>query len=310
MPCYHPLKGIRGGVNSNGKRPLLFCPKIVDSSSQIATLIPCGQCVGCRLERSRNWAMRCMDEAQISKDNSFITLTYSDDNLPEDGNLVKRDLQLFFKRLRKNLDKKVRYYACGEYGEKFGRPHFHACIFGYSFPDRKFLKVTGSGFNIYRSMELEKSWTVGYASVSDFSFETAAYVARYCMKKVTGKDSDEHYVNKDTGVIKNKEFTVMSRGGNVKSGNNRGIGYSWYDKFRSDMFPFGTKVVNGVECKTPRYYDGLYEKENPIGFAKLKAKRNSLINIMENTMMRLLVKEEVTLNKIAKLKREFEYVEG
>lgn len=160
---------------------------------------------------------------------------------------------------------------------------------------------------IYRSAELEKAWTFGHSSVGDVTFESAAYVARYVMKKVTGKNADEHYVDKKTGVLRVPEYTTMSRGGNLKNGNAGGIGRSWYEKYKSDCYPFGTKVVNGIECKTPRYYDSLYEKENPQQYIELKSKRNNLINVLENSISRLLVKEEVTLSKVARLKRELEY---
>lgn len=306
MPCYHPLKGVRGEVNSNGKRPLLFDFKAVECSSQLPTLVPCGQCVGCRLEYSRQWAMRCLDEAKMHRENSFITLTFDDKHLSVDRSLDKRDGQLFMKRLRKMLwreyRKKVRFFMCGEYGEQFGRPHHHALIFGHAFADRKFLRRTGSGFNIYMSKELQSVWPNGYTSVGDVTFESAAYVARYVMKKVTGVDKEEHYVDKRTGVIREAEYTVMSR--------RPGVGATFFDKFKSDMYPFGTKVVRGVEVKSPRYYDSLYEKGDPEAFRRLKAKRNNLINVLENTMSRLLVKEEVVLNKISKLKRELEHVEA
>lgn len=193
----------------------------------------------------------------------------------------------------------------GEYGEKYGRPHYHALIFGHRFDDRKFLRQTGSGFNIYSSSQLAQSWPFGHSSVGDLTFESAAYVARYCLKKISGPDSDVHYLDAKTGVIREKEFTNMSRGGRKKG--HGGIGAPWYEKFQSDCYPFGTKIVNGVECKTPRYYDSLYEKDDPRGFAKLKAKRNSLIDVVENSVARLLVKEEVTLSKISKLKRELEF---
>lgn len=193
----------------------------------------------------------------------------------------------------------------GEYGEKYGRPHYHALIFGHRFSDRQFLRRTGSGFNIYRSPELEKSWSFGHSSVGDLTFESAAYVARYCLKKVSGPDSDAHYVDQKTGVIREKEFTNMSRGG--RSRGPGGIGSPWLEKYFTDCFPFGTKIVNGVECKTPRYYDSIYEKNDPAGFNRLKAKRNSLINVIENSVARLLVKEEVALSKVAKLKRELEF---
>ena len=314
MPCYHPLKGVRGAVNPDtGKRPLLFDVKLVDSSSQLPTLVPCGQCVGCRLEYSRQWAMRCLDEAKMHKENSFITLTYDDAHIPVDRSLERRSsvgidgkvkpegaFQLFMKRLRKRLNKKVRFYHAGEYGERFGRPHYHALIFGHGFSDRQFLKRTGSGFNIYMSKELQSCWPFGYTSVGDVTFESAAYVARYVMKKITGDQKDEHYVDERTGSVREAEHTTMSR--------RPGIGALWFDRYRTDCYPLGTKIVRGVEVKAPRYYDGLYERACPEGYRQLKAKRNSLINVLENTMSRLLVKEECALHKIAKLKRELEYV--
>ena len=246
----------------------------------------------------------------MHSENSFITLTYDDDHLPVDKSLDKRVFQLFMKRLRKALDKKIRYFHAGEYGERFGRPHYHALIFGHRFNDRKFLKRTGSGFNIYTSNELASCWSFGYSSVGDVTFESAAYVARYCMDKITiseksndvmRKKYEDRYVDRKTGVVRIPEYTTMSR-------RPHGIGYGFFQKYKSDMYPFGTKVVNGVEVKTPRFYDKCYEDENPEGFRQLKSKRNSLINVIENSMMRLLVKEECTLNKIAKLKRELEYV--
>ena len=143
-------------------------------------------------------------------------------------------------------------------------------------------------------------WPFGYSSVGDVTFESAAYVARYVMKKITGDQKDEHYVDVRTGVVRQAEYTTMSR--------RPGIGSAWFDKFKADMYPFGTKVVRGVEVKAPRYYDSLYERSDPSGYQQLKRKRNSLINVLENTMSRLLVKEECTLNKISKLRRELEYV--
>lgn len=300
MACYHPLKGVRGGVNSNGKRPLLFDVRVVDCGSQIPIQVPCGQCVGCRLERSRQWAMRCMDEAQMHKNNSFITLTFNDKNLPKDGSLDVRHFQLFMKKLRKTIKQSVRYYHCGEYGEKFGRPHYHACLFGYGFPDKYLFKLTNTGFKLYRSPILERVWPFGNSMIGDVTFESAAYVARYVMKKITGEMADEHYVNKRTGELRKPEYTTMSR--------RPGIGFSWFEKYSKDVFPSGTKVVRGVEVRCPRYYDQLYEKRDPVGFAKLKGYRNSLIDFEENSSYRLAVKEEVTLHKIKLLKRELENV--
>ena len=155
MPCYSPLTGyVSRLANKNGKRPIVFNHR--DGFLDLPVQVPCGQCIGCRLERSRQWAIRCVHEASLYDDNCFITLTYTDENLPCRGNrdcdkcdhfkekrcdglergLCKRDFQLFLKRLRKMFGKGVRYHHCGEYGEQLGRPHHHACLFNFNFPDR------------------------------------------------------------------------------------------------------------------------------------------------------------------------------
>jgi hypothetical protein len=136
VTCYKPLLGYRAAErNEQGKRPLVFNPSqgLVDMPIKVA----CGQCIGCRLERSRQWAIRCVHEASLHEHNSFITLTYNDENLPADGSLDVRHWQLFMKRLRKRHGSGIRYFHCGEYGSKHRRPHYHACLFGLDFPDKK-----------------------------------------------------------------------------------------------------------------------------------------------------------------------------
>ena len=204
MACYHPISAGLSGYSINfatGKayRRVIF--KQNDPDIVQAVSLPCGQCIGCRLERSRQWAMRCVHEAQLHEHNCFITLTYDDTHLPSDQSLHYRDFQLFIKRLRKRFPTtKISYYMAGEYGENFGRPHYHACIFGLDFHDKKLWKRTTSGSLIYRSSDLEALWPFGYSSIGDVNFESAAYVARYIMKKQTNK---QHYQYSDleTGEI-------------------------------------------------------------------------------------------------------------
>ncbi len=132
MPCYHPLSAFQCADGS-----IVFHERRWYNTVKTLSL-PCGQCIGCRLERSRQWAMRCMHEAQLHENNCFITLTYDNTHLPSDGSLHYKDFQLFIKRLRKKFgNTRIRYYMAGEYGENFGRPHFHACIFGHDFHDKK-----------------------------------------------------------------------------------------------------------------------------------------------------------------------------
>jgi hypothetical protein len=264
--------------------------------------LPCGQCIGCRLERSRQWAIRCMHEAQMHTENSFITLTYNDKHLPSDKSLVYRDFQLFVKRLRKRYPgRKIRYYMAGEYGENFGRPHFHACLFGIDFDDKKLWKRTSAGSNLYTSKNLEILWPFGYSSIGDVTFESAAYVARYIMKKVTGKNAQEHYTETDpeTGEITTRtpEFTKMSL--------KPGIGYEWYKQYTSDVYPHDYVVVRGKKVKPPKYYDKNYKIQYPYEFDELLyiRQQSATLNNADNTPERLAVKEQVTKAKLQQLKR-------
>lgn len=249
MPCYSPLeawKPLAGGS-------LLWCER----GDARAILIPCGQCTGCRLERSRQWATRCLHESQLHDKNCYLTLTYNDDNLPANGSLRYRDFQLFLKRLRKAVGP-IRFYMCGEYGELHFRPHFHALVFGYDFPDRVYFGESPAGFPLYISAALSELWSFGHCSVGDVTFESAAYVARYVMKKVTGPRAAAHYERLDveTGEIYSlvPEFTRMSL--------KPGIGLRWIRKFRSDVYPRDYVVVRGVKCRPPRYYDNFISAED------------------------------------------------
>ncbi len=296
MPCYHPLSAyqcVDGSI-------VFYESKRHDIVKSLS--LPCGQCVGCRLERSRQWAIRCMHESQMHEKNCFITLTYDDAHLPSDRSLHYRDFQLFIKRLRKRYPgRRIRYYMAGEYGENFGRPHWHACIFGFDFDDKKLWKRTSANSLLYRSADLELLWPFGYSSIGDVTFESAAYVARYIMKKVTGKNAAEHYqeIDPDTGEIINRtpEFTKMSL--------KPGIGYEWYKQYTSDVYPHDYVIVRGKKVKPPKYYDKKYKIDNPYEFDELLyiREKSAKLNYADNTLERLAVKEQVAKVKLQKLKR-------
>ena len=189
----------------------------------------------------------------------------------------------------------------GEYGENFGRPHYHACIFGFDFHDKKLWKRTSSGSFIYRSADLETLWPFGYSSIGDVNFESAAYVARYIMKKQTGKDSEKHYQYSklDTGEIiqMQPEYNKMSL--------KPGIGAEWYKKYRSDVYPHDYVVVRGKKVRPPKYYDKKYKTDYPYEYDELLYIRDkrAKLNSEDNTPERLAVKEQVTQVKLQKLKR-------
>lgn len=235
--------------------------------------LPCGHCEGCLLERSRQWAVRCMHEAQLWERNCFITLTYEE--TPPWNSLRHKDFQKFMKRFRRRcqghgvykVTKKngaivdtypIRFYMAGEYGTHGGRPHYHACIFNYAFEDLEFLRRTNSGSNLYRSPLLESLWPYGFSSVGDVTFESAAYVARYVMKKMNQEENTKgQVIDWETGEVmpRDPEYNKMSL--------KPGIGANFIDKYRSDVFPHDYVVVNGHKAKPPRYYFKRLEEQAP-----------------------------------------------
>ncbi len=305
MACYHPLTAYQ---SSTGE--VVFYESARHDIVRTLTL-PCGGCIGCRIDRSRQWAIRCVHEAKMWQHNCFITLTYSDEHLPSDKSLHYDDFQRFMKRLRKrfkglNADSNgkfpIRFYMAGEYGENFGRPHFHACIFNFDFPDKELWQRTSSGSRIFRSKELEALWPFGYSSIGEVTFQSAAYVARYIMKKVTGDQADDHYeyVCQNTGEItyRKPEFNKMSL--------KPGIGFNWYEKYQDDVYPHDYVVMDGKKMKPPRFYDKKFKEEYPVEFDMIQFNRESAARARcdDNTDERLRVREQVASAKLALLQRK------
>lgn len=239
--------------------------------------IPCGQCIECRLNRARDWAHRCVHEASFHEHNCFITLTYHSDDLvwtDKGPTLCHRHVQLFLKRLRKaHSDLTIRYFMCGEYGDQLSRPHYHICLFGYDFPDRKVFKKSGD-FMLYHSEELEKLWPYGFHTIGELCFDTACYTARYVMKKITGEKAYEHYGNnrgRNGGVYSRvPEYCAMSR--------RPGIGRDWYEKYRDDLYNDDICVTKSTFIsKPPKYYDKLLSVDNPHWHDIVKAARRQTL---------------------------------
>lgn len=268
--------------------------------------VPCGQCFGCRLERSRQWAVRCLHEASQHEKNSFLTLTYSDKFLPENGTLVLDDWQRFAKRARKEMGP-FRFFHCGEYGDENGRPHYHALIFGHDFRGDRQSWDGKNGNEYWRSPTLEKLWPLGQSVIGKVTLQSAAYVARYVMKKKTGKLAENHYerVNTATGeVIQLKpEYITMSRGGR---GGGGGIGKGWIEKFASDIYPADFVVVDGVKSRPPKFYDNHWAENHEEAMEELKKKRiqEGKKNEWNRTPERLAVRERVARAKGQFMKRE------
>lgn len=264
------------------------------SFSGVPISIPCGQCIGCRLERSRQWACRCLHEKRMHAESCFLTLTYSPENMPAFGSLVKRDLVLFMKRLRKKVGQ-VRFYACGEYGDQSWRPHYHVLLFGYDFRDKKFYKNAKRGEKLYTSKLLEEIWGKGLCVIGEVTFDSAAYVARYVMKKVTGDHAPEYYsVVDEWGEVHDiqPEFTNMSR--------RPGIGATWYAKYGEHAYQHDSVIMNGVEVRPPRFYDTRYDLFDSTALARIKQKRRRVAMALrgDNSSRRRLVKEMVLRAKL------------
>lgn len=302
MTCYHPLKAYRSQeLNpATGRYGLTFnATRALREGSTLA--LPCGRCIGCRIDRSRQWALRCMHEAQMHDRNSFITLTYDDQHVPVDYGLKLRDWQLFMKRMRKRIGTRLRFYACGEYGDHFGRPHYHALLFGFGFPDRKQYKTNKNGDRVYTSDLLAELWPYGLHEIGDVTFKSAAYVARYVIKKQNGDRAADHYYRTSPvdGLNYNvaPEFAVMSR--------RPGVGSTWFDKFKGDAFPSDFLIVDGRKIKLPKFYlTKLSENEQkPI---KRTRARQSLKQKWNNTPDRLAVREEIQQVRAKRLLRPLE----
>lgn len=302
-------------------------------------LLPCGKCIGCRLDYSKEWATRCMLEAKEYEENYFITLTYNDENLPKMGALFdketgeilykpsetrtgclkKEDTTKFLKDLRNYFyyhynHTGIRFYLCGEYGSSnnTARPHYHAILF--NLPLRKFGIELEHLFNnkenqpIYKCSELESIWGRGIISVGAVEWSSCAYVSRYITKKINGPGSDITYAEK--GQI--KEFVNMSR--------KPGIAREYYERNKENIYENDEileimKTVKGksIKPKPGKYYDRLYDLDSPEALKAIKeqreAKAQNAINVkMSKTSLtldqQLRVEERTLLDKAKILKRE------
>lgn len=264
-----------------------------------------------------------MHEAQVRGPSMFITLTYSNEHLPALGSLCPRDLQLFIKRLRQSVrreDIKLRreakragrrvpkfrqfsFFAAGEYGNPPGcRPHYHVLIFGHYFEDGYELARDPSKEKLFRSPTLESLWKLGNSSFGAVTFASARYVAQYCVKKRTGRLATVYdVVDVESGEVLGRrvpEFGRMSL--------RPAIGRTWFDKYRSDVFPDDFVVVEGRKHPVPRYYDKLLKVQDGELLERLKLKRARLGLKFpgERSPRRLEVKRVVSESKLNLFKRE------
>lgn len=292
MPCYSPLPAYKlagGGITfsrGGGGRDAARALGAID--------IPCGQCLGCRLQRARDMAIRVTHEAQMHDANAFVTLTIDDAHMPADQGLDHRHFQLFMKRLRFHHGKPVRFYMCGEYGETTQRPHYHACLFGVDFSqDRSFFTTNPQGDDVYTSKALDKLWQLGHCTLGAVTLESAGYCTRYIVQKKTGD------LGKLTYGDRLPPYNRMSL--------RPGLGAGWLERFRSDVFPCDYLVTaDGHKDRVPRYYDKRNEAHDADKFAAVKLQREESAQDCweDNTDARLRVKATVKAAAVRQLTRK------
>ena len=317
MPCYNPLVAWR----VEGK--IVFNPPSGSAGLLKPFNLPCSKCIGCRLNYARSWALRCQLEAWTTKkiherSSCFITLTFSNEELEKRKNpwsVDKVDFQLFMKKLRKKHGENIRYFHCGEYGEKTHRPHYHALIFGHDFriktKNNKVQKFGKGKFPLYNSEELNNLWSMGHCTVGELNFDTASYTARYVTKKLKCEATKIH-INPSDGVVTNIEdvYCTMSRG-NKKTKYN-GIGEEAYYQLQKSIINNDfIRNGNGIKMKPPRYFDKLTEKEYPEKFKAIKKARKETLDtvgysISDPKYKRLRDIEEVKQLKLKDTLRELD----
>lgn len=320
MSCYYPLIGIPNGVNPNGKTHYLIKPykesvwrEFVQNPPPLGppVKIPCGKCIGCRLDYSRQWANRCMLEAQYHPEGTcwFFTITYNDKYVPkvvtqdpETGKSVpaytlrKRDFQLFMKRLRKAFsDDRIRFFAAGEYGSETFRPHYHAVIFGLHLVDLEPWSKS-KNFQLFTSKSIAKIWSMcynknmesslckeGYASLAPESFEEEGKVyepyGRIVISPCTWETCayTARYTAKKSNTLYPEFFERFGLQAPFTLMSRRpGIGRQYYED-HPDLFDYRYINVSGedggIKFTAPRYFDRLLEKENPVLLETLKLQR-------------------------------------
>lgn len=311
MGCFYPLSATQlpgGGTPIIHARTPGIPVKPTPAGLGRDIKLPCGRCIGCKIQRSQEWATRCLHESQQHQHNQFLTLTIDHEHLAAaapNGSLSKRTHQTFIKRYRSKLaPRRFSFYMCGEYGTKLGRPHYHYLIFGHEFTDKVFHKTSDSGEKLYTSPTLNSLWEYGHAWIGEVTYESCAYVASYVMKKLNGDMALEHYRRQDEAgndYWLEPEFNEMSR--------RPAIAHKWWQEFHQDVTTDDVIVrKSGGKMKPPRYYDKLLAMMDPALMEVIKLRREQRAKELagDNTPARLADKETVTKAKLALKKRNLE----
>ena len=271
-------------------------------------IIPCKNCIGCRLDYSREWANRGYLESKCWDQNWFVTLTYDEDSIPYSeeitdsqgitytdsidempwqGTIQPDDMTRFMKNLRKIFERKkketnIRFMGCGEYGENTRRPHYHLILFNCNLPKETFYDphVTWNKDTVWKNTWIERAWGKGMVQIGECNWNSIAYVARYITKKINGNESEEFYAMQG----EEKEF--------FRASNQPGIGGIYYENNKEKIYKNDKILIQNLKgvhwIKPPEYFDRLYEKEYPEKMQEIKEKRK------KEMYNQLLLKEQTT----------------
>lgn len=322
MTCFRPQYAVQHYSRSEGKflQPRIKYPVRTgdDGARQFARQslqwpyqdskeinLPCGVCFGCRMDNSRMWSLRMMHEAKFSSSSYFVTLTYRPEALPLYGNLNYDHLEKFWKKARHEFafdGTKLGYFACGEYGDKSLRPHYHFAGFDWNITDLRLFKETDHG-PYFLSDHLADVWGHGNVIVAQLDWMTAAYCARYVTKKMRGKNLrflPDECADPVTGEV--PSFKVE------RAFQSQGIGLRWYEANADEVWNLDGCLYNNQYMVTPpRYYFKQLEKHDPERAAIVKLKRIAehpfeFIDIEKDR--ELLYQMEARRLQLATLKRE------
>lgn len=232
-------------VGKNGKKIIDWKSSINDNwEGKMYISLPCQKCLYCQEQYSKQWAMRCVLEAELyGQNNCFVTLTYNEENKSKDGLLVKKDAQLFLKRLRKKYpNQKIRYFMAGEYGSKSYRPHFHIVLFNYK-PQDLCNSWKDGKTTLWRSAEVEKLWGKGFVSVGTvMEIGAMKYTAKYLTK---------------TRVLPQKYKQAPEY---VQASTSPGIAYEWYLQNWEKLWETQGVWIQCKKYSVPKYFKKLAER--------------------------------------------------
>lgn len=246
--------------------------------------IPCGQCIGCRINRQQMWAFRCLAEASLHRHNWFATLTYSPEALPPYGELRHRDWQLFAKRVRRRVGR-FRYLMCGEYGEQTHRPHYHALIFGLDIPDIERYSVR-RGYPVFRSAILSELWGRGLCEFGTVTPQSARYCAGYVLKDCRAPER----LDESTGEV------VPLKAPYGRMSLKPGLGDAWIRRYYPEVFTHGACFAQDSRYRIPDRFKDILDDIDGDAFEELQERAvEKALNSPDNTRARLEVRERVAL---------------